>query len=111
MPFSQETKALAEHIERIGKDLHRDWLAQVGIAFLGLLFVMDSSLAKALAANLKIELELIRILVPVASLYLFARFGDMLGTYLILRARLLESIRDQPDRDLLSLMLQSNSIY
>ena len=67
MPLTEESNALATRADKTANDLHTNWLLQLAVGFIGFLYLIKSPMAESLASSLRLELELVRIVVPIAS--------------------------------------------
>ena len=82
-PTAQSSRHWLSRLDHAATAFHRYWLLQTAVCFLGVLFLLDTPLAEALADNFRIEGPLVRIMVPLATFYLFTNTGYILGEYLI----------------------------
>ena len=111
MPYTAEIKALAEKVEKATNTLDRYWVLQAAVGSLGVLYLVDTSLAGALAENFRLKSELVRIVVPIVTFCLFTNMGYVLGEYLIAYPVLFKYIQRQFDREILGIATRNYSVY
>jgi hypothetical protein len=105
------TKALIDKGTRAAKVLETTWLLELGTAALGPVYLVDTALAAVLAQNLKLEPPLIKIAVPFASIFLFAKMGYQLAVYLRTRAKLISRIARDSEPEDLEFATADHSLY
>ncbi len=84
------TEWLFDRAEALGRSLQRNWLLQVTVAALGILYTSNSELALGLAGTLHLTPDLAQKALPFVSVYLFVEAGYLLGGFIQLRTELLE---------------------
>jgi hypothetical protein len=76
--------------EQLASSLEKNWLLQVSLGTLALLYSVNSDLADALSQRLNIDDRIVQFAVPFVSVFLFVKGGYCLGEYLRVRKNLIE---------------------
>jgi hypothetical protein len=111
MALDDITKALIDKGTRAGTVLETTWLLDLAMGALGAAYFMDSALAAAMAQYLKLEPRLIKIAVPLVSIFLFARMGYQLAVYLRTRSKLVRRIAKHSEPEDLKFATADHSLY
>ena len=70
MVFSDDVQNLAKKCDELGGSLQRNWLLQIAVGAVGLLYLIESRLAVSLADRFNIDAEFIQFGLPIVCLLL-----------------------------------------